>query len=170
MYPASGEDQWVVINCRDERDWSGLVKASDGVLDEWSYEAVLGDSQGAVNRQLSIWTSRLEKQEIARRCQSEGVPAGPVLSGAELATDPHLKARHFPVEIDQPDLGPMTLEGPAWHADAMPPPIYRPAPTIGQHTVEVARGLLGLDDAAIEDLFDAGVFETTAADDDHPDT
>jgi crotonobetainyl-CoA:carnitine CoA-transferase CaiB-like acyl-CoA transferase len=56
----------------------------------------------------------------------------------------------------------MILEGPAWHADAMPPPIYEPAPTIGQHTVEVARGLLGLSDAAIEELFDTGVLESTA--------
>ena len=162
IYPASGDDEWVVINCRDERDWSGLVKASGGLLGEWSYAAALGDGRGAVDRQLAIWTSGLDKQEIARRCQREGVPAGPVLSGTELATDPHLIARHFPVEIDQPDLGPMILEGPAWHADAMPPPIYEPAPTIGQHTVEVARGLLGLSDAAIEELFDTGVLESTA--------
>jgi crotonobetainyl-CoA:carnitine CoA-transferase CaiB-like acyl-CoA transferase len=161
VYPASGDDEWVVINCRDERDWSGLVKVSDGVLDEWSYEAVLGESRGAADEQLAMWTRSLAKQEIARRCQSEGVPAGPVLSGVELATDSHMIARHFPVEIDQPDLGPMILEGPAWHSDAMPPPIYKPAPTIGQHTVEVARALLGLDDAAIQELFDAGVFETT---------
>jgi crotonobetainyl-CoA:carnitine CoA-transferase CaiB-like acyl-CoA transferase len=161
MYPAAGDDQWVVINCRDERDWSGLVRACDGMLDEWSYEAVLGENHGAVDRQLAIWTSSLEKQEIALRCQHEGVPAGPVLSGAELATDSHLRARHFSVEIDQPDLGPMILEGPAWQADTMPPPIYKPAPTIGQHTVEVARGLLGLDDAAIDDLFDTGVLEST---------
>jgi len=162
IYPAAGDDQWVVINCRDEGDWSGLVRASDGVLDAWTYEAVLKDTQGAVDRQLAIWTSSLEKQETARRCQREGVPAGPVLSGAELATDSHLKARHFSVEIDQPDLGPMILEGPAWQADTMPPPIYKPAPTIGQHTVEVARGLLGLDDAAIEELFGTAVLESTA--------
>ena len=160
-YPAAGDDQWVVINCRDERDWSGLVKACDGMLDEWSYEAVLGDNRGAVDRQLALWTSSLEKSEIARRCQGEGVPAAPVLSGTELATDPHLKARHFPVEVDQPDLGPMILEGPAWQADRMPPPIYKPAPTIGQDTVDVARGLLGLDDSAIEELFATGVLEST---------
>ena len=161
VYPASGDDQWVVINCRDEREWSGLVKASDGLLDEWSYEAALGNDRGAVNRQLARWTRTLEKHEIARRCQTEGVPAGPVLCGAELATDPHMRARHFPVEVDQPDLGPMILEGPAWNSDAMPPPIYKPAPTIGEHTVEVARELLGLDDAAIEDLFETGVLEST---------
>jgi hypothetical protein len=32
---------------------------------------------------------------------------------------------------------------------------------IGQHTVEVARELLGLDDGAIKELFDTGVFEST---------
>jgi crotonobetainyl-CoA:carnitine CoA-transferase CaiB-like acyl-CoA transferase len=163
IYPAAGVDQWVVINCRDESDWVGLVKASDGVLHAWSYEDALGARRGVVNRQLAIWTSNLDKHEIALRCQSEGVPAGPVLAGAELATDPHLKARHFPVEIDQPDIGPMILEGPAWHSDTMPPPIYRPAPTIGQHTTEIARGLLGLDSVAIEELFATGVFETTAS-------
>jgi crotonobetainyl-CoA:carnitine CoA-transferase CaiB-like acyl-CoA transferase len=161
VYPSSGQDQWVVINCRDERDWAGLVVASGGALDDWSYEAALGDGRDAVNRQLANWTRGLDKSEIARRCQRAGVPAGPVLSGTELATDPHLKARRFPVEIDQPDLGPMILEGPAWDSDAMPPPIYKPAPTIGQHTVEVARGLLGLDDAAIKELFAAGVLEST---------
>jgi crotonobetainyl-CoA:carnitine CoA-transferase CaiB-like acyl-CoA transferase len=161
VYPASGDDQWVVINCRDERDWSGLVKASEGVLAAWSYEAALSEGQGAVNEQLAIWTSSLDKHEVARRCQREGVPAGPVLSGTELATDPHLQARHFPVEIDQPDIGPMVLEGPAWESEAMPPPIYKPAPMIGQHTVEVARELLGLDDSAIKELFETGVFEST---------
>ena len=164
VYPASGDDQWVVINCRDERDWSGLVTASDGVLEEWSYEEALGDGQGAVNRQLTRWTNSLDKHEVARRCQREGVPAGPVLCGAELADDPHSRARHFPVEIDQPDLGgPMVLEGPAWDSDAMPAPIYTPAPTIGQHTVEVARELLGLDEWEISELFETGVFESTVA-------
>ena len=73
-----------------------------------------------------------------------------------------MRRGRFPVEVDQPDLGPMILEGPAWNADAMPPPIYKPAPTIGQHTVEVARGLLGLMSAAIEELFETGVLESTA--------
>jgi crotonobetainyl-CoA:carnitine CoA-transferase CaiB-like acyl-CoA transferase len=162
VFPALGDDQWVVINCRDQRDWSGLGKATDGALDGWTHEAARTDHREAVNGQLAAWTRGLDKYEVARRCQREGVPAGPVLSGAELATDPHLRARGFPVEIDQPDLGPMTLEGPAWNSAAMPPPIYTPAPTIGEHTTEVARELLGLDDATIRELFDTGVFESTA--------
>jgi hypothetical protein len=65
-----------------------------------------------------------------------------------------------PVEINQPDLGAMILEGPAWHSDTMRPPIYNPALTIGQHTVEVAREPLGLDEAVIKELFETGVLES----------
>ena len=65
------------------------------------------------------------------------------------------------MEIDQPDLGRIVLEGPAWQCTSMPGPLYRPAPTVGQHTVEVARHLLGLEPGTIETLLAAGVLETT---------
>ena len=67
----------------------------------------------------------------------------------------------FPVEIAQPVLGPIVLEGPSWHADAMHPAIIGPAPRIGEHTRAVCAELLGLDEATIDALFASGVLETT---------
>ena len=44
----------------------------------------------------------------------------------------------------------------------LPRPPQRPAPMQGEHTVELARELLGLDDASIARLVDEGALERPA--------
>ena len=87
------------------------------------------------------------------------MPAGAMLAGVELATDPHLVARGFPVEIYQPDLGQMILEGPGFRARSMPAPFIGPAPLLGQHTDEICRDALSRTDEEIAQLRAAGVLE-----------
>jgi crotonobetainyl-CoA:carnitine CoA-transferase CaiB-like acyl-CoA transferase len=162
VYPTRGDDQWVVITCRDDDDWARLTVAiGDASLGAaWTLDERRA-RRGQIDASIAAWTSGLSKHEAAQRCQDAGVPAGPVLRGGELATDEHLVARGFPVEIAQPDLGPIVLEGPSWHADTMRPAIIEPAPRIGEHTRVVCAELLGLDEPAIDALFDNGVLETT---------
>jgi crotonobetainyl-CoA:carnitine CoA-transferase CaiB-like acyl-CoA transferase len=62
--------------------------------------------------------------------------------------------------VDQPGLGPIILEGPAFRASAMAAPFIGPAPALGEHTREVAREVLGLPDERIDDLIGTGVLET----------
>ena len=61
--------------------------------------------------------------------------------------------------MDQPGLGPMWLEGPAYRATGMPDPIVAPAPGLGQHTREIAGDLLGLTTGEIDALLARGVLE-----------
>ena len=55
----------------------------------------------------------------------------------------------------------MVLDGAAFHGALMTGPDVRPAPTIGEHTRQLAIELLGLDDAEVDKLLAAGVLETT---------
>ncbi len=153
MFPCAGEDQWVAITCRDDADWRGLVVAMGGSSADAELELDQRRSQAeAIAKQIAAWTSGLDKHDVAARCQAQGVPAGAMLTGIELERDPHLVARGFPVEIDQPDIGPLVLEGPAMLARTMPPPRITPAPRLGEHTREIAVELLGMAPDVVERL------------------
>jgi crotonobetainyl-CoA:carnitine CoA-transferase CaiB-like acyl-CoA transferase len=164
LYPCAGDDQWVAITCRDDADWRGLLTAmgqTDGA--EWD-EAARRARDADIRKRIETWTSGLDKYEVADRCAAQGVPAGPMLTGVELASDPQLVAREFPVEIDQPDIGPLVLEGPSYRARRMPSPYYAPAPRLGQHTRAIAVELLGLDEGRVDELVADGVLESPPGD------
>src|SRR5207245_2457998 len=85
--------------------------------------------------------------------QDIGVAAAPVLTPNDLASDPHLRARGYYETVDDPDQGPWPHDGIAWRLDRTPGGIQGPAPRFGQHTRQILRELLGLDDAAIAELY-----------------
>ena len=93
--------------------------------------------------------------------QSFGVPAGLMNYASDEPNDPHLQFRGYLAEIEQPGVGPMILEGPAFHASAMDRPFIGPAPELGENTREIATSLLGLSTEEAEELIQAGVLEVT---------
>ena len=84
-----------------------------------------------------------------------------MLTSGEQLQDPHLAARGYLVELDQPPIGVMTFEGPAFAATGMADADIRPAPGLGEHTHQIVAEF-GLDEAAIDDLIARGILETDA--------
>jgi crotonobetainyl-CoA:carnitine CoA-transferase CaiB-like acyl-CoA transferase len=165
LYPCAGTEQWVAITCRDDADWRGL-RAAMGEP-EWASDPALDDAETRLARadlldeHVRAWTGTDTKDAIAARCQQHGVPAAPMLTGTDMGSHPHYVARNFAIRIDQQALGEMVLDGAAFHGALMVGPDVRQAPTIGEHTREIARSLLGLDDEEVDKLLAAGVLETT---------
>jgi crotonobetainyl-CoA:carnitine CoA-transferase CaiB-like acyl-CoA transferase len=114
-----------------------------------------------IDDRIREWTAAQSKDAVAAGCQEHGVPAAPMLTGAEQTTDAQFVARAFAVTIDQPGVGPLVLDGPAFRGDRMAWPDIRRAPDLGEHTRQIAHDLLGLEDAEIDRLLAAGVLETT---------
>jgi crotonobetainyl-CoA:carnitine CoA-transferase CaiB-like acyl-CoA transferase len=61
--------------------------------------------------------------------------------------------------VEQPGVGRMALEGPAFAATGMSDVFVAPSPELGGHTREIARTLLGMSDAQIEALVAEGALE-----------
>jgi len=165
LYPCAGEEQWVAITCRDDGDWQALV--SEMGDPEWARdprwataEARVSDAR-ALDEHVAAWTRELVKDDVAARLQARKVPAVPMLTGTDMGTHPHYLAHEFAITVDQQELGPMVLDGAAFHADLMVGPDVRQAPTVGEHTRQLAIALLGLDDAEVDGLLGKGVLETT---------
>ncbi len=165
LYRCAGEEEWVAITCRDDIDWQGLVEAMG--TPAWATDAALAgvDARRAradeIDDRIREWTAAQSKDAVAAACQQHGVPAAPMLTGAEQTTDAQFVARGFAVEIDQPGVGPLVLDGAAFRGTRMLGPDIRPAPDLGEHTRQIARDVLALDDDEIDRLLAAGVLETT---------
>jgi crotonobetainyl-CoA:carnitine CoA-transferase CaiB-like acyl-CoA transferase len=115
----------------------------------------------ALDQEISAWTAGIAKDDVAAQLQARGVPAVPMLTGTDMGTHPHYLAHEFAITIDQQELGPMVLDGAAFHGDLMVGPDVRPAPAIGEHTRRLATTLLGLTDAEVDALLASGALETT---------
>lgn len=159
LFRCAGADQWAAICCRDDEEWRRLAALigfdTDGLATAEARRAREDEVEAAV----SAWTADLDKEAVTEACLAAGVPAGPMLTSAEQLTDPHLAARGYLVELDQPPIGPMTFEGAAFWATGMTGPDIRPAPGLGQHTREIAADL-GLPPAEIDTLITEGILET----------
>jgi crotonobetainyl-CoA:carnitine CoA-transferase CaiB-like acyl-CoA transferase len=106
-------------------------------------------------RSCADWLSALE---VA------GVPCGPINDIEQLFADPQMKARGLQIEIPDGDPGNpapgAALPGVAspMHFSATPVQYNRPPPRLGQHTDQVLRDELGLEEAEVERLRSLGIF------------
>ena len=100
-----------------------------------------------------------DDRDVVAELQANGVAAGYVVYPSDMCTDPQLVARGYPQRVEQTDLGPMWLEGPAFHATGMAEPVIGPAPRLGEHTRDIATTLLALDETDIDKLLEVGVLE-----------
>jgi crotonobetainyl-CoA:carnitine CoA-transferase CaiB-like acyl-CoA transferase len=161
LYPCDGFERWCAITVRDDDDWRRLVEALG--QPEWalheSYDTLEGRriAWRAIELQLAGWTATRSDREVMATLQEHGVPAGAMLYPGDLAADPHLRERGFIVEIDQPDLGPVLLEGAAFRGDGVGSPLITPAPLLGEHTRDVCTEVLGMDPDEVDRLLAEGL-------------
>ena len=98
--------------------------------------------------EIEKWTQTLTKFEVMEVLNPLNVPCGPVLSMKELSEEPSLRATGTVVEVDHPTRGPyLTVGNPVKLSDS--PADVRRSPLLGEHTDEVLREVLGMDDEAI---------------------
>ena len=95
--------------------------------------------------EIEKWTMTKDKMEVMNTLNPLNVPCGPVLSMKEIAAEPALRNTGTVVEVDHPERGKyLTVGNPIKLSDS-PAEVER-APLLGEHTQEVLKTVLGLDD------------------------
>ncbi len=99
--------------------------------------------------EIERWTMTKTKFEVMAICNPLNIPCGPILSMKEIAEEPALRATGTVVEVDHPKRGKyLTVGNPIKLSDS--PADVRRSPFLGEHTDEILRGMLGMNDAQIE--------------------
>jgi formyl-CoA transferase len=98
--------------------------------------------------EIEKWTMTMTKIEVMAALNPLNVPNGPILSMKELAEEEALRQTGTVVEVDHPERGKyLTVGNPIKLSDS-PAEVQR-SPLLGEHTEEVLRTVLGLDDNEI---------------------
>jgi formyl-CoA transferase len=105
--------------------------------------------------EIEKWTMTMTKMEVMATLNPLNVPCGPVLSMKELAAEPSLRNTGTVVEVDHPKRGKyLTVGNPIKLSDS-PSDVQR-SPLLGEHTEEVLRTVLELDEKAIQTAREQG--------------
>jgi formyl-CoA transferase len=109
-----------------------------------------------IDEAVSAWTSGLDKTSAFRLLQQAEIPAAPVRTLTEVLYDPVLRDHGMLAEIGEGSRACTILGSPIRLADSAEPQTW-PAPLLGEHTLEVLRDWLNLDDGEIGRLTVDGV-------------
>ena len=158
------DSEWIFIGCVNaERDWHPLCRALDmdsTVRDDPRFQTFEGirthntELIQILERQFdtrprAVWENRLR--------QEPDLVFDRVQRIRDLPNDPAVQANDYLIEIDNPAYGKRLLPNHPVIFSETPASIRRPPPGVGEHTAEVLRERLGLDDERIAELVIKGI-------------
>jgi formyl-CoA transferase len=109
-----------------------------------------------IDAAISAWTEQRSLNEVLAHLNEARIPAGKIYDVADIAADPHYRAREMIVDSTLADGTPVQVPGVLPKLNATPGTIRTLAPELGQHTDEVL-ATLGLDDAKRAALRERGI-------------
>jgi len=144
-----------------QNHWPILLKSwpdHDAALDDpkWINSNLRRQHADYINAQVTSFTARFLKEDLAELMQKNGIPALPVNRPSDFMKDPHIEARGFFGTVTHPVLGSYAQPGAPFMIDGRrggP----RPAPLLGQHNQEIFCGELGLTPSQLAALAAEGV-------------
>jgi formyl-CoA transferase len=110
------------------------------------------ENRVALTRQLDAIFAQRTTQDWIAALEGAGVPCGPINDLAQVFAEPQAVARGLRMELAHPSAGKLSLVRSPMRFSQTPLEHGVPPPTLGQHTEEVLRGLLGKSQAEIARL------------------
>jgi crotonobetainyl-CoA:carnitine CoA-transferase CaiB-like acyl-CoA transferase len=155
-------ERWIVLAIRDDEDWRALcdVAGNAPFTQDTRFQTLLGRKQNEddLEQEINKWTGRQQARAIVQRLQEAGVPAGIVQDAEDMLDhDEHLRERGYYVQLDHPETGLASHDGPVAKLHATPGALRSPAPLIGEHTYQVATEVLGYSPDEVADLVAKGI-------------
>ena len=161
-YPTR-DGRWIAIACTSDKIFARLADlmgcpefAGNG---QWGTIAKREADREAVDAYVGEWTARHPREEVLAICSKGEVPCGPLYAIDEIFEDPHYKAREniaFVKEPRVPGKNEFAVPNVVPRLTGTPGRINWLGPALGAHTEDVLKDWIGLGEAEIAALRQAG--------------
>lgn len=150
------DGSWIILVTSSDKTFERLAKAmgrEDMLTDErYSTNSVRLTRFEEVNGIVADWVRTKTKDELQTYLDECGVPMSQIYSIRDIFEDPQYKARENIVEVEHPRLGKVKIPGVVPKFSETPGSIRQIAPDLGEHTDEILKDIIGLDDESIAKL------------------
>jgi crotonobetainyl-CoA:carnitine CoA-transferase CaiB-like acyl-CoA transferase len=145
----TADDRWLAISSASPSIAMRLFRAIDraDLADDPDYVDPVRRQERAVevDNLVAKWVAERTLDEAMRVFEAAEVTAAPVYDAAQLLGDEHLRARGSFVTVDDPDLGPVTVQAPVAVLTETPGRVGHLGRALGADNDAVLGGLLGID-------------------------
>jgi CoA:oxalate CoA-transferase len=163
-YTLSGEFPWQAQKKYMGLDTFGMFEAADG----WVYIAAdpymvprliegMGVEKLEKTEELKEWCLTRNVMDVVDALAVQSVPVAPIYRIDQMLQDPHVQARGIITEIEHPTAGKVRSPGFPVKLSKSPATVRFPAPTLGEHNMEVFTELLGYSEEHVTELKKGGV-------------
>lgn len=154
VYAAS--EGWLAICCESDRHWFALCEAMG--RDDLGSDPLLALNAGRVadmervDAEIGLWIRPRRRDECVHILRQAGIPSAPVLSLAEVVTDPQIEFSGMLPVYDHPLHGPTRMFGNPMRLSDSARGLLEPSPELGEHTRLVLQEKLGISDTRLDEL------------------
>jgi CoA:oxalate CoA-transferase len=160
-------DDWIVIPIGNDALWRrfcAAVERPDLAEDaRFQTNPLRTEHQPALQAILEPMFGQRTTAQWVEILEQHGLPCSPINTVDQVVNDPNVRYRGMIVEMDQPGIGPIQIAGSPFHLSETPGAIRAPAPTLGQHTEQVLREVLGYTPARVQELVATGAVHTAGS-------
>jgi crotonobetainyl-CoA:carnitine CoA-transferase CaiB-like acyl-CoA transferase len=151
----------VALNVPDDIIWGRLATAvgrPDLIEDPRSATGTArAENADFLKPILEEWMADKTREEVVNTLNDAGMPTGPVYSAHDVFSDPHFRTRQMLMEVEDPEVGPITVARSVPHLSSALEIPTAPAPGLGEHTRPILEELLGYPPDEVERLAAEGV-------------
>ena len=144
-----------------QRYWEAMVNVMG--QPSWAMEERYATQESRVAHREEIdekiegWAMAHTREEIYHSLQQQGCAAGPVYSTEEVLQDHQMEYRGYFAEIEHPRIGKFKVPSAAYKFSHTPWAISQPAPSLGQHNVDIYGDWLGYKGQELSGLRQKGI-------------
>jgi crotonobetainyl-CoA:carnitine CoA-transferase CaiB-like acyl-CoA transferase len=152
----TSDDRWIAISSASSSVAARLYRAIDrpdlAIRPEYVDPIPRQARADEIDALVADWIRAHTLEHAMKVFLAEDVAAAPVYDAQQLLADEHLRARGTFVAVDDPDLGPMTVQAPVARLSDTPGRIAYLGRAVGADNEAVYRDLLGLDADRLAEL------------------
>lgn len=164
LFATDRPERWLAVSCGTDEQWQALARVigHPELLDEPGLQTLVGRRSAAdrLDAFIAEWASARERDAAAAELVAAGVPAAPGTDARQASFNEQMASRGYFEVIEHPVVGTHPVPVLPFRYASVEHWARRPAPTLGQHNIEILGGWLGHPDDELAALEAEGVIGT----------